>query len=213
MEAFLRHDGVVAAMNRANVDTDAIMPKQYLKSIRKFGYGGWVFDDWRYLDAGDVETDLTIRRANPEFELNQPNFKGATVLLAQENFGCGSSREHAVWGLRDFGFKVLLAPSFADIFMNNCFNNGILAICLPQSVIDDLFEAVASTARLNCVVDLQEQTLHCANLMISFEVEPSRRRRLLEGLDAIDLTLKREKAIRAFELEHEARYPWLFNDL
>lgn len=213
MQPLKVHAGIIAALNRANVDTDAIMPKQYLKSIRKFGYGDWVFDDWRYLDAGDIGTDISLRRKNPEFELNQPAVDGASILLTQENFGCGSSREHAVWGLRDYGFKVILAPSFADIFFNNCFNNGLLAIELPQMIINQLFDLVASSPTLTCVVNLQDQIIECGNLSVPFVVDAGRRMKLLRGLDHIDVTLIQEPEISKFELQHKARFPWLFEDL
>ena len=213
MQPLKVHAGIIAALNRANVDTDAIMPKQYLKSIRKFGYGDWVFDDWRYLDAGDIGTDISQRRKNPEFELNQPAVDGASILLTQENFGCGSSREHAGWGLRDYGFKVILAPGFADIFFNNCFNNGLLAIELPQMIINQLFDLVASSPTLTCVVNLQDQIIEFGNLSVPFVVDAGRRMKLLQGLDHIDVTLIQEPEISKFELQHKARFPWLFVDL
>ncbi len=213
MQPLQQHQGIIATMNRANVDTDAIMPKQYLKSIRKYGYGDWLFDDWRYLDPGDVDIDTSQRRLNPEFELNQPAVAGASILLTQDNFGCGSSREHAVWGLRDFGFRVILSPGFADIFFNNCFNNGILAIVLPQDVINQLFALTEAQPGLPCIVDLQQQTLQCSSLEFSFEIEPARRERLLQGLDAIEVTLGKQEAINRFENHHRQQFPWLFEAL
>ena len=197
-------------MDRANVDTDAMMPKQYLKCIFKTGYGDWAFDDWRYLDPGDVDTDISQRRKNPDFELNQPEYQGATILLARENFGCGSSREHAVWGIRDMGFKVIIAPSFADIFYNNCFNNGLLPICLTEAQVDHLF-SLSQQATLNLTVSLQDKTVTLPNGdVMHFELEELRRHKLLNGLDNVATTLLQAEQIRSFEQQHRMSHPYYF---
>jgi len=212
MAAFITHQGLVAPMDRSNVDTDAIMPKQYLKCIFKTGYGGWAFDDWRYLDAGDVDIDVSTRRLNPEFELNVPDFQGASILLARENFGCGSSREHAVWGIRDLGFKVIIASSFADIFYNNCFNNGLLAISLTPEQIELLFQLAAEGLQLT--VDLDQCLLLLPDgRQIAFQIEPKRRERLLQGLDNVATTLLQRQAIQSFENHHRSSHPYYFLSL
>ena len=214
MEPLKQHKGVVIPMNRANVDTDAIMPKQYLKCISKYGYGDWAFDDWRYLDAGDVEIDVATRAKNTEFELNQTQYAGGSILLAQKNFGCGSSREHAVWGLRDYGIKVLIAPVFADIFFNNCFNNGLLAIELPQAEIDRLFSITECEQGVTLTVDLEQQhILLPGGELLDFKVDAGRREKLLKGLDNIGVTLSKSEKIKAFEKKHKQHAPWLFEDL
>lgn len=210
MRKFETLTGKVLPLDRPNVDTDAIIPKQYLKSIKRSGFEGYLFDDWRYLDAGDLDTSLSERRPNPEFILNDPNYSGCEILLARENFGCGSSREHAVWALDNYGFRVVIATSFADIFFNNCFKNGVLPIALNEAVIDELFDAIESGYQLT--VDLAAQTITTpAGDDIQFDIDAARKQRLLEGLDDIGLTLKHAEAIRAYEAKRATQAPWLFN--
>lgn len=214
MQPFTDHEGIIAPLDRANVDTDAIIPKQYLKSIRKTGFGAYLFDDWRYLDSGDLETDLASRRINPDFVLNRSPFDQASILLARENFGCGSSREHAVWALADFGFRCIIAPSFADIFYNNCFKNGVLPVVLDNETVDDLFNHVKQSPGCKAHVDLTEQHVtYGSNQTVNFDIEPHRRANLLEGLDDIGQTLQHADQIRAFEAERCRQKPWLFNNL
>ncbi len=208
MQAFRIHTGMVLPMDRANVDTDAIIPKQYLKSIRRSGFGPYLFDDWRYLDAGDLSIDVAARRPNPVFELNDPRFAGASILLARRNFGCGSSREHAVWALENFGIRCVIAPSFADIFFNNCFKNGVLPIALEESVIDMLFAACADGRTLT--VDLERNVILLDQREIGFTVDASRRARLLAGLDDIGETLQHRDEIEAYERQRREEKPWLF---
>ncbi|CDG54972.1 3-isopropylmalate dehydratase small subunit [Halomonas sp. ATBC28] len=211
MKKFERFEGVVAPLDRANVDTDLIIPKQFLKSIKRTGFGVNLFDELRYLDEGQPGQDCSQRPLNPDFVLNQPRFKGAEVLLARRNFGCGSSREHAPWALEDFGFKVVIAPSFADIFYNNSFKNGILLITFPEDVIDRLFAEVDANEGYQLDVDLENQrVITPSGEILEFEVDEFRKHCLLEGLDDIGLTLKDEDAIRAFEQKHKAARPWLF---
>ncbi|MDY6957149.1 MAG: 3-isopropylmalate dehydratase small subunit [Pseudomonadota bacterium] len=213
MQAFTTLNGLVAPLDRANVDTDAIIPKQFLKSIYRTGFGPNLFDDWRYLDQGGLDVDNATRRINPDFILNQPRYQGAEVLLARENFGCGSSREHAVWALADAGFRVVLAPSFADIFFNNCFKNGVLPIVLPEAVMDRLFQEAQSTPGYRLRVDLEAQTITMpAGEAITFTVDAFRRHCLLNGLDDIGLTLQRADRIRAYEARRRTETPWLFAD-
>jgi len=213
MQAFTTFNGLVAPLDRANVDTDAIIPKQFLKSIHRTGFGPNLFDDWRYLDAGGLDVDNTTRRINPDFLLNQPRYAGAEILLARENFGCGSSREHAVWALSDAGFRVVLAPSFADIFFNNCFKNGVLPIVLPTAVMDRLFAATLATSGYRLTVNLEAQTITTpSGETIPFEVDAFRRHCLLNGLDDIGLTLQRAERIRAYEASRHQEAPWLFAD-
>lgn len=213
MQAFTTLNGLVAPLDRANVDTDAIIPKQFLKSIHRTGFGPNLFDDWRYLDTGGLDVDNATRRVNPDFLLNQPRYQGAEVLLARENFGCGSSREHAVWALSDAGFRVVLAPSFADIFFNNCFKNGVLPIVLPGAVMDRLFQEAQATPGYRLSVDLEAQTITTpAGEAITFTVDAFRRHCLLNGLDDIGLTLQRADRIRAYEARRRAETPWLFAD-
>ena len=201
----------VVPLDRANVDTDAIIPKQFLKSIRRTGFGPFLFDEWRYLDRGEPDMDCTGRPLNPDFVLNQPCYQGAQILLARENFGCGSSREHAPWALENHGFRVVIAPSFADIFYNNCFKNGLLPIVLDAGTVDRLFAEL--TPGDNLVVDLESQTITTRyGEKISFEIDPSRKHRLLNGLDDIGLTLQRADQIRAYEARRRAEAPWLFAD-
>ncbi|HDZ48250.1 hypothetical protein LCGC14_0210110 [marine sediment metagenome] len=211
MKKFTRFEGIVAPLDRANVDTDLIIPKQFLKSIKRTGFGVNLFDELRYLDEGEPGQDCSQRPINPDFVLNQPRFKGAEVLLAKRNFGCGSSREHAPWALEDFGFKVVIAPSFADIFYNNSFKNGILLITFPEDVVDRLFAEVNANEGYQLDVDLEHQRVTTpSGEILEFEVDEFRKHCLLEGLDDIGLTLKDEDAIRAFEQKHKAARPWLF---
>lgn len=211
MQAFTKHQGIVAPMDRPNVDTDAIIPKQFLKSIKRSGFGPNAFDDWRYLDAGGPDIDNATRRANPDFVLNQAPFDKATILVARENFGCGSSREHAVWALVDFGFRAVLAPSFADIFFNNSFKNGLLPIVLDAKTIDAIFKAVQQQPGFELAIDLQTQTITMAGQApIPFEVDAFRKHCLLNGLDDIGLTLQHADDIRAYEAKRSQQAPWLF---
>jgi 3-isopropylmalate/(R)-2-methylmalate dehydratase small subunit len=214
MDAFETFTGVVAPLDRSNVDTDAIIPKQFLKSIQRSGFGPNLFDEWRYLDHGEPGMDCSDRPLNPEFVLNDPRYAGTQILLARENFGCGSSREHAPWALQDFGIRVIIAPSFADIFFNNCFKNGILPIQLPAEQVDALFEQAVGSEALCLQVDLEAQSIRgAAGGDIPFEVDPFRKHCLIEGLDDIGLTLQHVDAIRAYEGRRRATAPWLFNDL
>lgn len=191
-------------LDRANIDTDAIIPKQFLKSIKRSGFGPNLFDEWRYLDHGEVGMDNSKRPINPDFVLNDPQYKGAQILLTRRNFGCGSSREHAPWALEDFGFRVIIAPSFADIFYNNCFKNGILPIVLSSEIVDSLF-----VYQGEIVINLEEQSVKTEDNIYNFEVDAERKRRLINGLDDIGLTLQYEDQIRSFEAEHFKKYPWL----
>ncbi|MBI5716748.1 MAG: 3-isopropylmalate dehydratase small subunit [Burkholderiales bacterium] len=210
MQAFTVHKGLVAPMDRANVDTDAIIPKQFLKSIKRSGFGPNLFDEWRYLDKGEPGQDPTSRRPNPEFVLNQPRFIGASVLLARQNFGCGSSREHAPWALEQFGFRALIAPSYADIFFNNCFKNGLLPIQLPEAQVDRLFDEVAAFPGYTLTVDLPRHVIMKPDgTELPFEVQAFRKYCLLNGFDDIGLTLRHADKIRAYEAERLARMPWL----
>lgn len=215
MEKFTIHQGLVAPMDRANVDTDAIIPKQFLKSIKRSGFGPNLFDEWRYLDHGEPGMDNSQRPLNPEFVLNQPRYQGASVLLTRKNFGCGSSREHAPWALQQFGFKAILAPSFADIFFNNCFKNGVLPIVLSESDIDKLFDAVRAFSGFQLLIDLQEQRVRSLDgtLNFAFQVDEFRKYCLLHGLDDIGLTLRHADKIRAFEERHLQTQPWLANTI
>jgi 3-isopropylmalate/(R)-2-methylmalate dehydratase small subunit len=213
MEKFTRLEGLVAPLDRANVDTDAIIPKQFLKSIRRSGFGVNLFDAWRYLDHGEPGMDANRRKPNPDFFLNQPRYKGASILLARKNFGCGSSREHAPWALGDFGFRALIAPSYADIFYNNCFKSGLLPIVLPESQVDRLFHDVAAFPGFRLVIDLGAQTVAYpdGSQMFAFEVDSFRRNCLLNGLDDIGLTLQHVEEIKAFEAKRRIEQPWLFS--
>ena len=209
MEKFIRKEGLVAPLDRANVDTDAIIPKQYLKSIRRTGFGPFLFDDWRYLDAGDLDIDPATRRPNPEFVLNQPRYRGASILLARENFGCGSSREHAVWALSDYGFRAVIAPGFADIFFNNSFKTGFLPIVLKDAEVEKLFQE-AQTQGYNLTIDLPAQTVSTPRgSSFRFDIDPFRKDCLVKGLDEIGLTLRHADKIKAFEAERLAKMPWL----
>ncbi len=210
MNPFTVHQGLVAPLDRANVDTDAIIPKQFLKSIARSGFGPNLFDEWRYLDRGEPGQDPASRKPNPDFVLNQPRYRGASILLARENFGCGSSREHAPWAIEQYGFRALIAPSFADIFFNNCFKNGLLPIVLPEAVIDVLFAEVASTPGYQLAIDLAAQTVTTPGGAVHrFEADPFRKECLLNGWDDIGLTLRHADKIRAFEAQRLAAQPWL----
>ena len=204
MKKFTSLSSFAMPLNRANIDTDAIIPKQFLKSIKRSGFGPNLFDEWRYLDHGEVGMDNSKRPVNPDFVLNNPVFKGAKILLTRRNFGCGSSREHAPWALEDFGFRAIIAPSFADIFYNNCFKNGILPIVLSHDIVDSLFSYSGEI-----VIDLQDQTVTIESQAFNFDVDPERKRRLLHGLDDIGLTLQYENQIRSFENNHFNKFPWL----
>jgi 3-isopropylmalate/(R)-2-methylmalate dehydratase small subunit len=212
MEKFVKQEGLVAPMDRANVDTDAIIPKQYLKSIKRTGYGPNLFDEWRYRDHGEPGMDHSRRPLNKDFVLNQPRFRGATVLLARENFGCGSSREHAPWALLQYGFQAVIAPSFADIFYNNSLKNGLLLIRLDAKIIDRLFKEVQATEGYRLAVDLESQTVNTpSGESFKFEVDPFNKHCLLNGLDEIGLTLEHAEKIRTFEAQHRERQPWVFS--
>ena len=211
MKAFTTHTGLVAPLDRANVDTDQIIPKQFLKSIRRSGFGPNLFDTWRYLDVGEPGQDHGLRPLNPDFVLNAPRYAGASVLLARENFGCGSSREHAPWALEEYGFRAVIAPSFADIFYNNSFKNGLLPIVLAAHDVDTLFAQCEATEGYALTVDLATQTVTRPDgVSHSFEVDEFRTHCLLHGLDDIGLTLQDSDAIKAFETTYQQRSPWLF---
>ena len=211
MEKFTVFNGVVCPLDRSNVDTDAIIPKQFLKSIKRTGFGPNLFDEWRYLDHGEPGMDNSKRPLNPDFVLNDPRYAGAQILLARENFGCGSSREHAPWALEDYGFKVIIAPSFADIFFNNSFKNGLLPIILDAQTVDSLFAKANGPEALKIEVNLGSQTLSVGDDTISFDVDPFRKHCLLEGLDDIGLTLRHVDDIKTYEEKAKQNTPWLFN--
>ncbi len=212
MKKFSVETGIVIPMDRPNVDTDAIIPKQFLKSIKRTGFGPNLFDEWRYLDHGEPGQDCSERPINPDFELNQPRYQGGTVLLARENFGCGSSREHAVWALDDFGIRVIIAPSFADIFFSNTSKNGILAITLEEKLIDKLFAQVEASPGYQLKVDLPAQTITLPDgETIEFEIDGFKKHCLLEGLDDIGLTLQHTADIEAYEAKRKQDAPWLFS--
>ena len=211
MDKFVRLEGLVAPLDRDNVDTDAIIPKQFLKSIKRSGFGPNLFDEWRYLDVGQPGEDCTNRPRNPDFLLNQPRYQGAQILLTRKNFGCGSSREHAPWALLDYGFKVIIAESYADIFFNNCFKNGILPIVLPADALDALFSKVVAMPGYRLTVDLENQLVLCADgTSHSFGVDPFRKECLINGFDDIGLTLRHAEKIRTFEEKRRIEHPWLF---
>ncbi|QEA40360.1 3-isopropylmalate dehydratase small subunit [Pistricoccus aurantiacus] len=213
MQKFERHQGLVAPLDRANVDTDLIIPKQFLKSIHRTGFGVNLFDDLRYRDEGYPGQDASSRPLNPDFVLNQPRYQGTSILLTRRNFGCGSSREHAPWALEDFGFRVVIAPSFADIFYNNAFKNGILLITLPEEAVEQLFQEVEATEGYRLEVDLENQkVITPSDEAIAFEVDAFRKHCLLNGLDDIGITLQDEDAIREFEAKHRQARPWLFRE-
>ena len=210
MQPFRIHKGKVAPLDRENVDTDAIIPKQFLKSIKKSGFGQNLFDAWRFLDPGEPGQDPATRKPNPDFVLNQPRYQGASVLLARRNFGCGSSREHAPWALDQYGFRALIAPSFADIFFNNCFKNGLLPIQLPELIVAKLFDEVAAFVGYELTVDLEQQiVIKPDGTSLPFEVQPFRKFCLLGGYDDIGLTLRHAEKIRTFEAERLLQRPWL----
>lgn len=212
MEKFIQLDGLVAPMDRANVDTDSIIPKQFLKSIKRSGFGPNLFDSWRYLDHGEPGKDNRGRPLNPDFVLNQPRYQGSQILLARENFGCGSSREHAPWALLDYGFRALIAPSYADIFYNNSCKNGLLPVELSAPVVAQLFREVAERPGYRLRVDLPGQTVTTpTNQVFKFDIDPLQKQRLLSGLDEIGSTLQHGDKIRAFEAQHRERQPWLFS--
>jgi len=212
MEKYEKFSGIVAPLDRANIDTDQIIPKQFLKSIKRTGFGPNLFDEWRYLDEGLPEQDCSGRPLNKEFVLNQDRYQGASVMIARKNFGCGSSREHAPWALTDFGFSAIISPSFADIFFNNSFKNGLLPIVLSEEIVDELFRGVLGTEGYSLEVDLANQVVNTPDgQSIPFDVDPFRKHCLLEGLDDIGITLGDTDAIKAFESKHEAAVPWVFN--
>jgi len=213
MDKFTIYEGLVAPLDRANVDTDAIIPKQFLKSIHRTGFGPNLFDEWRYLDHGEPGKDNSSRPLNPDFVLNQPRYQGASILLARKNFGCGSSREHAPWALDQYGFRAIIAPSFADIFFNNCYKSGLLPVVLPEAQIDHLFNEVKAFPGFRLVVDLEQQRVSTSNgtLSYQFDIDPFRKYCLMHGLDDIGLTLRHADQIRAFEERHLAAQPWLAN--
>ena len=211
MHPFRQVTGIVVPLDRANVDTDAIIPKQFLKSIKRSGFGPNLFDAWRYLDRGEPGIDNSRRPLNPDFVLNQPRYAQGTILLARRNFGCGSSREHAPWALGDHGFRAVIAPSYADIFHNNCYKNGLLPVILPESAVDRLFHAVLAFPGFTLTIDLERQTVSSRDGSIDypFEVEPFRKHCLLNGFDDIGLTLQHADAIRTFQERHHREQPWL----
>ena len=212
MKAFKTFSGIVVPLDRANVDTDAIIPKQFLKSIKRSGFGPNLFDEWRYLDHGEPGKDNSGRPLNPDFVLNYPRYRGASILLARKNFGCGSSREHAPWALEDYGIRVIIAPSYADIFFNNSFKNGLLPIVLSEQQVDQLFNEVAAEEGYQLTVDLQQQTiLTPSGQTIAFEVDSFRQHCLLNGLDDIGLTLQHTDDVRAYEQKRKQQAPWLFS--
>ena len=210
MQAFTIHQGLVAPMDRANVDTDAIIPKQFLKAITRTGFGPNLFDEWRYQDKGEPGQDPASRKPNPDFVLNQPRYAGASILLTRKNFGCGSSREHAPWALEQYGFRALIAPSYADIFFNNCFKNAVLPIVLPEAQVSQLFDAVLAFPGYRLTVDLPRQVVVKPDgIALPFEVQAFRKYCLVNGFDDIGLTLRHADKIKAFEAERLARMPWL----
>jgi 3-isopropylmalate/(R)-2-methylmalate dehydratase small subunit len=214
MQKFTIHQGMVAPMDRENVDTDAIIPKQFLKSIRKTGFGPNLFDEWRYLDKGEPGIPESQRKPNPDFVLNQPRYQGASILLARKNFGCGSSREHAPWAIEQYGFRALIAPSYADIFFSNCFKNGLLPIVLPESVVNQLFDEVAAFPGYQLTIDLERQVVvKPQGEEIPFDVQPFRKYCLLNGFDDIGLTLRHKDKIQAYEAERLTTKPWLAHTL
>lgn len=215
MDKFITHQGLVVPLDRVNVDTDAIIPKQFLKSIQRTGFGPNLFDEWRYMDQGEPGMDNTRRPLNPDFVLNQPRYQGATLLLARENFGCGSSREHAPWALQQYGFKAVIAPSFADIFFNNCFKNGLLPVVLAEEQISTLFEEIEAQPGYRLTVDLEKQLVTNENGSINypFAIDPFRKYCLINGLDDIGLTLQHADDIRNFEQRHIKDQPWLANTI
>lgn len=214
MQAYNTQTGIVCPLDRSNVDTDQIIPKQFLKSIKRTGFGVNLFDDWRYLDEGFPGQDHSKRPVNPDFVLNKPRYQGATILLARDNFGCGSSREHAPWALSEYGFRTVIAPSFADIFYNNCFKNGMLPIVLPEEQVDELFEACFANEGYELTADLERQVVVTPEgKEFPFEVDEFRKHCLLNGLDDIGLTLQQQDAIEAYEAKMKQKTPWVFNEV
>ena len=212
MKAFTQINGLVCPLDRANVDTDAIIPKQFLKSIKRSGFGPFLFDEWRYTDHGEPDMDCSQRPLNKDFVLNQPRYKNSQVLLARDNFGCGSSREHAPWAIEDYGIQVIIAPSFADIFFSNSYKNGILPIVASSAIVDQLFRECVASKGYHLRVDLETQTVrNPAGEWFKFDITPHRKHCLMNGLDEIGLTLLQADAIKAFEQQHRAAQPWLFN--
>jgi 3-isopropylmalate/(R)-2-methylmalate dehydratase small subunit len=211
MEKFVSREGLVAPLDRANVDTDVIIPKQFLKSIKRSGYGPNLFDAWRYLDHGEPGMDCSKRALNPDFVLNQPRYRGAQILLARENFGCGSSREHAPWALLQYGFQVVIAPSFADIFFTNSFKNGLLLIQLESRIVDRLFKEAGAAPGYRLAVDLEQQSVTTpAGEVFKFQIDPFRKHSMMNGLDEIGLTLQHADKVKAFEAKRRKEQPWLF---
>jgi 3-isopropylmalate/(R)-2-methylmalate dehydratase small subunit len=215
MNKFILHEGLVAPLDRANVDTDAIIPKQFLKSIKRTGFGGNLFDEWRYLDHGEPGMNNDVRPKNPDFVLNQARYAGASILLARKNFGCGSSREHAPWALDQFGFRAVIAPSFADIFFNNCYKNGLLPIVLSEQIVDHLFNEVKAFPGFRLAIDLEKQTIGAVDGSFSypFDIGQFRKYCLINGLDDIGLTLRQSDKIHDFEDRHLMQQPWLANTI
>ena len=212
MKAFTHLTGLAAPIDRANIDTDAIIPKQFLKSIKRSGFGPYLFDEWRYTNHGEPGMDCANRPLNQEFVLNQPRYKGAQIMLARENFGCGSSREHAPWAIEDFGFKVIIAPSYADIFFNNCYKNGMLPIVASHARVDKLFDECEASLDYSLNVDLPSQTVTLpSGETFDFEINATSKHNLLNGLDEIGLTMMHADAIKKFEVKHQATQPWLFS--
>jgi len=211
MEPFNIHKGIVIPLDRANVDTDAIIPKQFLKSIKKTGFGPNLFDEWRYLDHGELNQDNSKRQINPNFVLNIPRYKNGSILITRENFGCGSSREHAPWALLDFGIKVIIASSFADIFYDNCFKNGILPIALNKNIVDQIFIKVENKIGYEISVNLEDQTIYDESEIASFEIDSFKKSCLMDGLDDIGLTLKNKVDIKNFEKKYQESFPWLID--
>ncbi|GHA66954.1 3-isopropylmalate dehydratase small subunit [Formosimonas limnophila] len=209
MEKFTVHKGLVAPLDRENVDTDAIIPKQFLKSIARTGFGENLFDEWRYLDVGQPGKDNSNRPMNRDFILNQPRYQGASVLIARDNFGCGSSREHAPWALQQYGFKAIIAPSFADIFFNNCYKNGLLPIVLTAAQVDKIFHIVAANVGFEVTIDLPEQLVRVVDEAFPFDISTHRKYCLTNGFDDIGLTLRHAEEIKAFEAQHLLKFPWL----
>jgi 3-isopropylmalate/(R)-2-methylmalate dehydratase small subunit len=211
MKPFTQLTGIVCPLDRANVDTDAIIPKQFLKSIKRSGFGPYLFDEWRYEDVGEPGMDCTHRPRRPDFVLNQSRYQGAQILLARDNFGCGSSREHAPWAIEDYGFRAVVAPSFADIFFGNCYKNGVLPIILPATTVDRLFRECAASEGYRLAIDLEKQTVTTpGGESFAFDITPHRKHCLLNGLDEIGRTLQHADEIRAFEAKHRNAQPWLF---
>jgi 3-isopropylmalate/(R)-2-methylmalate dehydratase small subunit len=210
MQPLTVHEGIIIPFNRTNIDTDMLLPKQYLKSLESSGFGDFLFDDERYLDPGEIDTPIASRRPNPACILNVPPFHDGSVVLAQANFGCGSSREHAVWALRDFGVRVVIAPSFGDIFRNNCFNNGLLPLQLEQEKIDALFDLAEKSPGLQAHINVSDRTLRVAELSFVFDLDEGRQQRLLKGLDEIDETLAHADKVSAYEQWRQLEEPWVF---